>query len=65
MSEEQKPPEENQEQNPPKDDKKEGEEVKKETKSILDFYKTRSSLTTSRNGFFQKRFRESLSFYPK
>ena len=40
MSEEQKPPEENKEQNPPpQEDKKEGEEVKKETKNILDFIK--------------------------
>ena len=39
MSEEQKPPEENQEQKPPQEDQKAGEEVKKETKNILDFIK--------------------------
>ena len=51
MSEEQKPPEENQEQNPPKDDKKEGEEVKKETKSILDFIKPEVALQLQEMGF--------------
>ena len=51
MSEEQKPPEENQGQNPPKDDKKEGEEVKKETKSILDFIKPEVALQLQEMGF--------------
>ena len=51
MSEEQKPPEENNEQNPPQEDKKEGEEVKKETKNILDFIKPEVAQQLQEMGF--------------
>ena len=64
MSEEQKPPEENKEHNPSQEDKKEGEEVKKETKNILDFIKPEVAQQLQDMGY-SKMLHRKLVFLPK